>query len=68
MLRAEQAKNKTEAGRPFTSTLHATDRRTGFPAFLFTLASLLLLDTTSTPIARVILQQWDGLCQVEKGN
>lgn len=64
MWRVGQSKNEISAGRSFTSILHATDRRTGFPAFLSFVASLLLLDTTSNPmITRAILQSWDGLCQ-----
>ena len=63
MGRSEQAGNKIGAGWSFTSTLDAPDRRTATPPFLFCLASVLLLGTTSAPITEAILQNWQGLCQ-----
>lgn len=65
MWRVEQAKNEIRAGWSFTSILHATDRRTGFPAFFWFIASVLLQfgTTSSAPMMIAMLQQWDGLCQ-----
>jgi hypothetical protein len=67
MLRAGHFKKQTKGGWLLASFLHATDKRTVSRAFLFCWASMLLLNTSTAPISRVILQQREGVCQGGSG-